>query len=65
MKHKCDGCYYRTERDGNEPFLICGRLWYKNLAEARANCEKNGKCEHYLTVERAEEIINRFNEIPK
>lgn len=65
MKHKCDNCYYRTEREnGNESYLICGRLWYKNLAEARARCEKSGKCDDYLTVEIAEEMINRFNEIP-
>lgn len=64
MKHKCDNCFYRTERDDNEPYLICGQLWYKNLSEARARCEKSGKCDDYLTVEKAEEIINRFNEIP-
>lgn len=57
-----EGWVYHSE-PGTYAVTLCP-MWYKNLAEARARCEKSGKCDDYLTVEVAEEMSNRFNEIP-
>ena len=64
MRHKCDGCFYKTDWAGTvESFPICERLWYESFDEAKDECAKPGPCDFYISDEEALKIIDRFNEI--
>lgn len=65
MSHKCDGCFYKTGWwDGTNRFPVCEREWWESFEHCKAECEKPGPCEHYLSHEEANKIIDKLSEIP-
>lgn len=55
MPHKCDGCFWKTgweDSDGNR-FPVCERKWWKDFESCKAECEKPGPCENYISHEDA------------
>ena len=61
MSHKCDGCYNKNDK-GDYP--ICELMWYSTLEIAKGRCELPGPCPEYLSIELAEKIADKLNEIP-
>lgn len=63
-RHKCDGCFYKTDWEVvTHKFPICEREWWGSFEHCKAECAKPGPCPYYITHEEINRIADVMNDI--
>lgn len=63
MRHKCDGCYWKTDwEDETGAYHICERLCCGSFENAKSESVKPGDCAHYFPESIAPKVIKIFDE---